>query len=57
MIENYGKYIKIYDTEIPTAVKIAEAPTKGKSIFEYDKNGTVAKAYEDFVEEVLADEK
>jgi hypothetical protein len=57
LIENYGKYIKIYDTEIPTAVKIAEAPIKGKSIFEYDKNGTVAKAYEDFVEEVLADEK
>ena len=57
LIENYGKYIKIYDTEIPTAVKIAEAPIKGNSIFEYDKNETVAKAYEDIDEEVLADEK
>ena len=55
--ENYGKYIKIYETEIPLAIKAAEATIGGKSIFEYDKNGTVAKAYEHLVEEVLEDEK
>lgn len=57
LIENYGKAIKIYDTEIPLAVKTAEATIQGKSIFEYDKNGTVAKAYENLVKEVLQDER
>ena len=55
--ENYGKSIKIYDTEIPLAIKTAEATIQGKSIFEYDKNGTVAKAYENLVKEVLQDER
>lgn len=55
--ENYGKFIKIYDTEIPLAIKTAEATIRGKSIFEYDKNGTVAKAYENLVKEVLQDER
>jgi chromosome partitioning protein len=55
--ENYGTYIKIYDTEIPLAIKTAEATIRGKSIFEYDKNGTVAKAYENLVKEVLKDER
>ena len=54
--KNYGKYVKIYDTEIPLAIKTAEASIRGKSIFEYDKKGTVAKAYENLVEEVLNDE-
>ena len=53
----YGKYVKIYDTEIPSAIKTAEASIKGKSIFEYDKNGTVAKAYEELAREVLQDER
>lgn len=34
---NYGKYVKIYETEIPLAIKTAEASIKGKSIFKYDK--------------------
>lgn len=55
--ENYGKSIKIYNTEIPLAIKTAEATIQGKSIFEYDKNGTVAKAYENLVKEVLQDER
>ncbi len=54
---NYGKHVKIYETEIPLAIKTAEASIKGKSIFEYDKKGTVAKAYESLVEEVLTDER
>ena len=55
--KDYGKYVKIYDTEIPLAIKAAEASIKGKSIFEYDKKGTVAKAYENLIEEVLNDER
>lgn len=55
--ESYGQFIKIYDTEIPRAVKTAEATIQGTSVFEYDKNGTVAKAYENLVKEVLQDER
>ena len=55
--ELYGSEIKIYDTEIPLAIKTAEASIKGKSVFEYDKNGTVAQSYKNFAKEVLQDER
>ena len=50
--ENYGSRIKIFDTQIPIAVKIAESTVKGKSIFSYDKNNRVADAYFNFAKEV-----
>ena len=53
----YGKSIRIYDTEIPVAVAAAESPAQGQSIFAYDKNSTVAKAYEAFAREVVNGEK
>ena len=55
--ENYGEYLKIYDIEIPLAIKTAEATIRGTSVFQYDKNGTVAKAYEILAKEVLQDER
>lgn len=51
--ENYGGAINIYQTTIPIAVKTVEASAVGKSIFSYDKNSTVAKAYEAFTKEVI----
>lgn len=53
----YGKMIRIFDTEIPVAVAAAESPSKGKSIFAYDRGSTVAKAYEAFAKEVEYGEK
>jgi chromosome partitioning protein len=53
----YGGAIKIYKTQIPVAVKAAEISATGKSIFAYDKNSKVARAYADFTKEVLADER
>ena len=50
--ESYGKYIKIYDSKIPVAVKVAESTSSGKSIFSYDKNNRVAEAYYQFAKEV-----
>lgn len=55
--ETYGRAIKLYDTQIPLAVKTAESTSRGKSIFKYDKNSKVATAYEDFAKEVLEDDK
>ena len=51
--QNYGKVIKVYQTVIPVAVRAAETSSAGKSIYTYDKNSTVAKAYESFTGEVL----
>lgn len=43
--ENYGKFIKVYHTVIPVAIKAAETSAAGKSIYSYDKDSTVARAY------------
>ena len=55
--ENYGNIVKIYDTQIPVAVKTAESTSTGKSIFEYDKSGKVAEAYLSFAKEVLREDE
>lgn len=51
--QSYGSAIKIYDSQIPLAVKAAEVTARGKSIFSYDENGTVAKAYKALAKEVI----
>ena len=51
--ENYGNIVKLYDNQIPIAIKTAESTSKGKSIFAYDKNSKVAAAYSFFAKEVL----
>ncbi len=53
--DNFGSRIRIYKTKIPIAVKAAEVSSKGKSIYAYEPNSTVSKAYADFTKEVLAD--
>ena len=53
--EKYGAHIRIFETEIPIGVKASEATAAGKSIYAYDKRCEVAKAYENFTEEVLRD--
>ena len=51
----YGNRMKIYDSRIPVAVKAAETSFQGKSIYSYDKNSPVAKAYEELTKEVMRD--
>lgn len=53
--QNYGKVVKVYQTVIPVGVKAAETSAAGQSIYRYDKNGTVARAYEAFTKEVIRD--
>lgn len=55
--ENYGSVLKLYNTQIPLAVKTAESTASGNSIFTYDKNNKVAEAYSSFAKEVLEDGK
>lgn len=55
--ESYGGIINIYKQQIPVGVKVAEATAVGESIFSYNKNSSVAKAYELFAKEVVSDRK
>ena len=49
----YGSKIKVFNTRIPMAIKCAEISVVGKSIYTYDGNSKVAKAYENFTKEVI----
>ena len=51
--ERYGQVVRVFSTEIPYAVRAAEVPGKGQSIFKYDPSGKVARAYEQLTKEVL----
>lgn len=55
--ETYGKVFKIYETQIPRAVKAAESSRMGESILSYDKDSNVAKSYIELAKEVLNDER
>lgn len=49
----YGMQIRIFETQIPVAVKAAEASRAGQSIFEYDRGSKPARAYEELTKEVM----
>ena len=51
---DYGDKLRVFKTEIPLAIKAAETSAEGKSIFEYDRNGKAAAAYEALTKEVLS---
>jgi chromosome partitioning protein len=47
-----GENIRVFSTEIPRSVRAEEATEKGKSIYSYDRNSTVAQAYTELTKEV-----
>jgi chromosome partitioning protein len=49
--QHFGE--RVYDTVIPRTVRLSEAPSFGKSILEYDPNGTGACAYRALAKEFL----
>ena len=55
--ETYGKVFKMFDTQIPRAVKAAESSRMGESILSYDKDSNVSKSYIELTKEVLNDEQ
>ena len=55
--EAYGSSLKIFRNYIPRSVKAEEAPSYGKSIYEYDSKGKIANAYSEFTREYLLLEK
>jgi chromosome partitioning protein len=54
--EEVRKYFaeKVYETTIPRSIRLAEAPSFGKTIFQYDNNSSGAHAYRALAQEFLA---
>lgn len=50
----FGSQIRVFQTQIPIAVKAAEVASKGESVFSYVPNSIVSKAYSEFAKEVSA---
>ncbi len=55
VISEVNKFFKgqVMKTKIPRSIKLAEAPSSGRSIFDYAASSTGAKAYEELTKEVL----
>ena len=55
VVDSVKQYLKdkVYDTIIPRNVRLAEAPSHGISILEYDSRSTGAEAYRKLAEEVI----
>ena len=53
----YGQELRVFKNNVPASVRAAETSAIGISIYKYDPNGMVAKAYQNVVEEVLSDEQ
>ena len=51
--EAYGDKVKIFDTHIPSTVKVGEANYSSVSVIEHDPNGRASAAYKNFAKEVL----
>jgi chromosome partitioning protein len=51
--KQYSGKLNIFATDIPQAVKAAEASLAGKSIFAYEPNSKVASAYMQLGKEVI----
>lgn len=51
--EKYGTMFKLFDSQIPRAIKAAESTRSGESVLEYDKNSKIAKSYVNFAKEVI----
>ena len=51
--ETVGQNIRVFETEIPRSIRVAESSISGQSILAYDKSGKAALAYEALTKEVL----
>ena len=49
----YGEVFRVFETEIPTSIRMSESNARGKSIFDFDRKGKVAAAYEKLTQEVI----
>lgn len=51
--DTYGSRLKVFESDIPRSVRVAETSVEGVSIFKHDPGGKVADAYRNLTKEVL----
>lgn len=49
----WGKYVKIYSTEIVSSVRVEESQSMAKPVIEYDNKNKAAQGFADFTDEYL----
>jgi chromosome partitioning protein len=52
--QNYGNWFNVFKTRIPTSIRLTESQAQGKSIIDFDKNGKIAKAFDELAREVVS---
>ena len=52
--DTYGSRLKVFESDIPRSVRVAETSVEGVSIFKHAPGGKVADAYRNLTKEVLA---
>jgi len=57
VVSSISQVCKVFDTQIPISVASAQAPAELKSIFEYNRNTTSAKAYTQLAAELTGIDK
>ena len=55
--QSLGQSIRVFETEIPRSVRVAESSLAGQSVLAYDKGGRAATAYEALAKEVRDNEE
>jgi len=54
--EAYSSTVKVFDSQIPMSVRVAEISAEGTSLFQYDPKGKAATAYMSLVGAILGKE-
>jgi chromosome partitioning protein len=52
--ECFGESVKVYNSQIPSTVKVREANYTSQSVMTYDPKSRAAQAYMEFAKEVAA---
>lgn len=52
--EKYGDSVRVFKSVVPASTRAIETTSTGKSIYEYDPNGKVSVAYQNFISELTA---
>lgn len=53
--EQYGNAVRVFQSVVPQSTRVIETSSKGQSIFQYEPEGKVAMAYQEFVTELVGE--
>jgi len=53
IVENYGKYLKIFETKIPISIRVTETQARAQSIFDNGPTSKISESYTNFANEFL----